>query len=401
MAKQQQKEELPVFDDYTEDSLFDQIEEEDEGAKGSGTDNDDDDDDDEGKGIKGDEEDDDSGTGDDEADDDEDDDPKNKSKSKSKSKDEEDEDEDEDDDEGSKKPKSKSKDDDEEQSDETFWTDVEKLTGRAVEADYGDTDPESPEGAAIREEAMIQGAINDHLDYLAKVYPREFRALEHASNGGKMEDLYNPAEPDYSKMEIGKDDEEAQRNFMKSYYMKKGLNATKAGKMVETDEDSDEGLYQATKEALKELSTGQEKNRLEIIKQQDRQNKQGKKEDMQMIGAVESIIQKGKLNKFTVPVKEREKFHQFSLQHIQRNPQGGYMLVQQLDPRSLEQQLQEMYFTYKKGDLSSIIQREVKTEGAKRLKRTASKADKKKAAASSEDRSTRRNALPTFDEYSE
>ncbi len=392
-----QKEELPLMDDFTEDSLFDQLKDEEEGAEGAGDEDDNDDDDDDGaKGKEGDEseeddddddDDDKSGSEGDGTDDEDDDDSETKSKSKSKSK--------------SKDEKDKDKDDDNDEDDsENFWNDVEKLTGRTVEVDYGDTDPESPEGAAVREEALIQSAINDHLDYLSKVYPREFRALEHASNGGKMEDLYNPAEPDYSKMNIGKDDEDAQRNFMKGYYMKKGLNATKAARMVETDEDSDEGLFTATKDALKELSAGQEKGRQKIIAEQDRSNKQSKKEDMQMIGSVEQVIQKGKLNKFTVPVKEREQFHQFALQHIQRNPNGGYMFVQAVEPRELEQQLQEMYFTYKKGDLSKIVQREVKTEGAKRLKRKVNKPDNK-AGAGTDSRGKRRGALPTMDEYNE
>jgi len=217
-----------------------------------------------------------------------------------------------------------------------------------------------------------------------------------------MEDLYNPAEPDYAKMDIGKDDVDAQKSFMKSYYMKKGLSSIKAGKMVETDEDSDEGLYTSTKDAIKELSAGQEKKRQEVAKEQDRVSKASKKEDMQMIGAVEQVVQSGKLNKFTVPVKEREQFYQFALSHIQRNPQGGYMFVQPVQGRMLEQQLQEMYFTYKKGDLSSIIQREVKSEGAKRLKRNSGKSTKKKVGAGSDEaRGKRKGALPTMEEFSE
>ncbi len=333
MAKKDQKEELPLMEDFTEESLFDQLEEEEEeGADGAG-DNDDDDD----KGDKGDVKDKDDDSDDDDSDDSDD--------SSDDDADDSDKDDD-DDDKKSKGKKSAKKDadennDDDEDSDETFWTDVEKLTGRTVEVDYGDTDPESAEGAAVREETLVQSAISDHLDYLSKIYPKEFRALEHASNGGKMEDLYNPAEPDYSRMEIGKDDAETQKSFMRSYYVKKGLTPTKASRMVETDEDSDEGLYAATKEALKEMATGQEKDRNKIIKDQEFLNKQSRQQDMQMIGSVEQVVQTGKLNKFTVPVKEREAFYQYSLQHMQRNPNGGYMFVQPVQPRDLEQQLQE------------------------------------------------------------
>ena len=394
MAKQQ-KEELPLFDDFTEDTLFDQLEEEEEGSEGASEKNDDDDDDSKGKGGS---------TDDDDSDDDD----------SSSEKDDEDDSEDDDDsagDDEAKKPKSKKKsesneddddDDDDQQEEETFWADVEKLTGRTVEVDYGESDPESPEGAAVREEALVQGAINDHLDYLAKIYPREFRALEHASNGGKMEDLYNPAEPDYSKMQVAKEDEDFQKGFMSNYYQKKGFSQAKAKRMVDADEDSDEGLFKATEDALKELSTAQEVDRTKTAKEQERSNKASRQEDMQMIGTVEKVVQTGKLNNFTVPVKEKEQFYQFALSHMQRNPNGGYMFVQPVEPSGLEQQLQEMYFTYKKGDLSKIVQREARTENAKRLKRNVGKGSKKKIGAGSDDtRQKRKGALPTMDEYNE
>lgn len=395
MAKQQ-KEELPLMEDFTEESLFDQLEEEDDDkAKGSGDNEHDDDDDDDDEAAtkakaKKDQDDD---SDDDDDDDSEDDDSETAKAKKSKSKkDKESDDDDEDDDE--------SDDDDSDASKETFWSDVEKLTGRTVEVDYGKIDPESPEGAAKREEALVQSAINDHLDYLAKIYPREFRALEHAANGGQMEDLYNPSEPDFSKISIEKDDTARQKTFLQGYYERKGLSAAKSTKMVESDEDSDEGLHTATTDALKELTTAQEKDRVKIADSQKKVNDQNRQEDMQMIGDVEKVVQTGKLVKFTVPVKEREKFHQFALQHIQRNPNGGYMFVQPVNPRGLEQQLQELYFTYKGGDLSSIIQREVKTEGVRKLKRSAEKSSSKKAGASDGDsRQDRKGALPTMDDY--
>lgn len=376
-----QKEELPTMDLFTEDSLFDQLEDEEE-------------------------------TGADGADDDDENDESSEDESSDDSKEDDDDssqEDDEDEDEPEKKPvqkkgkasKKESESDDTEGENESFWSDVEKLTGRAVDVEYGDADPESPEGAAVREDALIQQAINDHLDYLQKIYPREFRALEHASNGGSMEDLYNPAEPDYSKIEFKEDDEDAQRGFMNSYYQKKGFSQAKAKRMTEADEDSDEGLHSAAKEALKELSSDQEKARNKAIEDQKAADKASKQQDMRMIGSVEEVVQAGKLNKFTVPVKEREQFHQHVLTKIQRNPNGGYMFVQQVEPNKLEAQLQEMYFAFKKGDLSTIIQREVKTEGARKLKRTAEKSSTKKIGSSSGSKKSYSKNLPTMDEHTE
>ena len=136
----------------------------------------------------------------------------------------------------------------------TFWDDVEKLTGRQVEVDYGETDPESPEGAALREDKVAQSAINEQLDYLSRMYPKEFRALEHAANGGSIDDLYTPGEPDYSKVVIPEDDVEYQKTFLHKYYVKKGLSEIKAKRMVEADQDDESGLLASATDALKELS---------------------------------------------------------------------------------------------------------------------------------------------------
>jgi hypothetical protein len=381
MAKQQ-KEELPLMDDFAEESLLDQLVEEEEAGVDDAeelneeTDNDDDSENLESKLEEESEED-----------------------SEEEEDDEEEDEEEEDEKSVKNKSKKSSKEDSEEESTESFWSDVEKLTGRQIEVEYGDVDPETPEGAAIREEALAQQVVNDHLDYLSKIYPREFRALEHAANGGKLEDLYSPAEPDYSKISIGEDDEEAQKSFMNSYYQRKGFSPSKAKRMVEADEDSEEGLYSATKDALKELSTDQERERNRIIEDQRKADMAAKKQDMQMIGSVERVVQSGKLNKFTVPVKEREGFYEYALSNMQRNPNGGYMFVQPVQPNDLERQLQEMYFAYKGGDLSKIIQREVKTEGAKRLKRASSKESSKKIGSGSGSSSKKRSGLPTFKDH--
>ncbi len=388
----QSKEELPLMTDFTEDSLLMQVKDDDVEDIDDEHDEKDDLEDEDEESLK----------------------KKEKKKSSKKKEevvdevdeiDEEDKDEDEDEDEEKKTKKKKSvskKDDDDEDEDEeeteNFWSDVEKLTGRQVEVDYKETDPESAEGAALREEALAQQVINDHLAYLSKVYPREFKALEHAANGGKIEDLYNPSEPDYSQMKIEEKDEEAQKAFLMSYYQKKGFSPSRSKRLIETDEDSDEGLFKTSEEALKEMTANQEKDRNKQIEQQEKTSKQNKKEDLQMIGSVEQIIETGKLNKFTIPVKEREEFYQFALSQMQRNPNGGYMFVTPVENRKLEQQLQELFFAYKRGDLSSIIQREVKTEGARKLKRNVGK--QKKVAGTIDEKKSKRS-LPIMDDYNE
>jgi hypothetical protein len=235
------------------------------------------------------------------------------------------------------------------------------------------------------------------------MYPREFRALEHAANGGSIDDLFKPGEPDYSKMEIPEDDEEYQKQFMQNYYIeKKGFSRQKAARMVESDLESTEGIFEQSKAALKEMAVDQEKTIAKQIDDQKQLEKQNRQQDTQMIGVVESVVNNGKLNTFTIPTKEREEFFRYSLNHIQRNPSGGgYMFALPLNPQALEQQLQDLYFAFKKGDLTKIIQRSADTESTRRLKRNALKNQDKsnQGAGGDDDRRRKKGSLPGMEDF--
>ena len=119
-----------------------------------------------------------------------------------------------------------------------------------------------------------------------------------------------------------------------------------------------------------------------------------------MVGSVEGVVQGGKLGNFTIPTKEREEFYQFALSRMQRNPNGGYMFVTEVNPNQLEAQLKGMFFNYKEGDLSTIIQREVKTSQSRRLQRNISKT-KTKTPGSEGAAPRKKGELPTMEQFEE
>jgi len=59
-----------------------------------------------------------------------------------------------------------------------------------------------------------------------------------------------------------------------------------------------------------------------------------------------------------------------------------------------------MFFNYKEGDLSTIIQREVKSNGARTLKRNINK-EKSKPSASSGEAPRKSTKLPTMEDFEE
>jgi hypothetical protein len=395
MAKEKSiSEEAPTMQSFTVGSLLDSIKEEsDEQIEETDNDDEKDDDNDDNdnktgqKDSKSDKPDgdsesdeDDSDDLDDDEDDEKDDDEVKKSKPKAKKKaDEKDGDTDGD-----------TEDDDDEAG--TFWDDVDKLTGVKIEVDYQGVDPESPEGAVLREEAVSRFAIDNHLNRLKDLFPREFRALEHAANGGQLEDLFSPQEPDFSQVTIKEDDVDAQKAQMMSYYTNfKGFSPAKARRMVEADEDSEEGLFKASQDAIKERATVQEKQRAIEEENTRKRAEDQKKADIQMVNTISGVIKKGELGTFRVPKSEVSDFENFIFSSVTRNNEGGYTIVQSIDPSSLEKQLQAMYFAFKGGELSSIIQTAAKSERAKQTKRTLKRQKQQRV---SDGDATRKSATP-------
>lgn len=284
------------------------------------------------------------------------------------------------------------------EEEDSFWDDVDAITGNTYEVDYGDVDPASPEGAALREEVVAKTAIEENLNSLADKYPQAFQALQHVANGGKFEDFISPGEVDYSTLEIGEEDVAKQKSFMKDYYMSKGLSEAKAVRNVEDDEDSEEGLFNNFKVALEERQTSQAKEREEIIARQARVKEAQDARDRQFGDAVATILKEGTVGNFKVPKADSEKFYEFILGHTQRLG-DGYAFTIPIDNAKFSKQLEQMFFGFKEGDLSKYVDTKAKTKAARRLKRNVQK-EKTDGESRSEDGTRKRTKkLPTLGSF--
>lgn len=251
-----------------------------------------------------------------------------------------------------------------------FWADVEKLTGYNVDVDYGDLDPLSPEGVAKREESVMQFAIDSFLEQLKNEYPKVYAGLEHSSNGGDLEDLFTPGEKDYSKIEIGDDNDELAKRIVFDYYKSKGATEKRIKRIVDSLQDSEEDdLVEEARELLKELQTDQKTKREQAFATQEKQAEELKNQDLGMIDTINGFLKGGKVGSFNIPKADFPNFQRFVLSRVQRSPDNsGYLFVKPLDKGDLEKQLQYEFFEFKKGDLSKFIDTNARTQNVKRLK---------------------------------
>lgn len=283
-----------------------------------------------------------------------------------------------------------------------FFEEVEKITGQGVEVDYGDVDPLTPQGIAIREKAVREAALEGFLEEIETKYPTAYKALQHAYNGGDIADLFKSVTSrDYSKVELNESDSDLAKEILKEYYQSKGIkNDKRIQKLLETAEDSEEGLVTEAKSALEELKAEQAEITDKTLKEQQAKAEEQKKKDRLTVTAIDEVLEAGKLGNFKLTGRaEIQEFRKFALNGLRRTADGkGYEFATPIDSSNLEKLLQYQYFQFKKGDLSKLIQIKASTENAQKLKlKLNAEAARGKKGSESEGGDPRSLSLKDFD----
>jgi len=210
------------------------------------------------------------------------------------------------------------------------------------------------------------------LGEIEEKYPTAYKALQHAYNGGDVADLFKSVTGrDYSKVELNESDTELAKEILKEYYQSKGIkNEKRIQKLLETVEDSEEGIVAEATSALEELKAEQALITDKTLKEQQVKAEEQKKRDKLTVSAIDEVLESGKLGSFKLTGRaEAQEFKKFALTGLRRTTDGkGYEFATPIDSANLEKLLQYQYFQFKKGDLSKLIQIKASTENAQKLK---------------------------------
>lgn len=289
---------------------------------------------------------------------------------------------------------------DDEVNPDKFFEEVEKITGQKVEVEYGDADPLSPQGVAIREQAVRESAVEAFLEEIETKYPVAYKALQHAHNGGDIAELFKAVTArDYSNVVLDEKSTDLAKEILKEYYESKGIkNPKRIERLLKDAEDSDDGIVIEAKGVLEELKTEQTTKADQVVAEQKLKAEKQRKNDSVMVGAVEDVLETGKLDTFKLTSRqETAEFKKFVLANLRRKG-DGFELATSVDPANLEKLLQYQYFQFKKGDLGKLIQIKAGSEQAKKmvLKLRGEQGTKKKG--SGQERSTeQQQSLKDFD----
>jgi hypothetical protein len=281
---------------------------------------------------------------------------------------------------------------------ETIWDDVKKINGIDLDIDFGDVDPESAEGIAIRDQALQDHTVDNYLQYLRTNFPKSFRLLEHESNGGDINELFNVTSTDYSKIELKAEDVDTQKRVLTEFYKAKGFDDKRITRMIEADEDAKEGLLAAAQDALASLKNTQKQKEEQVLLATKQKQEATTARDNQVRGIIKSITDAGKIGNFALTGKDKEEFYKYALSNVFSDGKEGYQVVLPINDKTLVPVLQQLLFSFKNGDLTEFVERKAADQNVRKLKRRVAQ-DASKAGAAAEDTTTKGKKLPTLDVF--
>lgn len=251
-----------------------------------------------------------------------------------------------------------------------FWNSVDTLRGEPLKVDYGNTVPNSPEGALVREKAIEEHAINKWETWLEKSDPRSYAYMLHRSRGGSDEDFMKTEIPVLPEYETFKSSVDLQAGVYRRDLLNKGIDPELVETVVRAaikDEkifDKADAVYQ--------------KAQLEAQSQVEKLNKQIEADDREfsrrateMANVISGTIGSQDLG-VVIPEDKKADFSRF-MNEMVREQNGQFYLLQALDRDSVKELTTAMYFLFRKGNLDDLVARKAKTFNTQRLKIAVSK----------------------------
>lgn len=271
----------------------------------------------------------------------------------------------------------------------TFFTSVEAITGDAITGDYDNT----AEGIAGYITAAKEKAVNDTFNRIQTEDPRAYAYLVHRVNGGSDSDFFaeagNANLPTVAQVRSNPAIQEA---VMKNYYIERGLGDYEANLLVRAAQD-DNKLATSAEEILNKQIADEQNRSTSFLAKQASDQAATEQAITQTSQFITSVVNKGDLNGWTIPKQEHGAFLDYLDGRFDYINGRAYLKIE-LSDANLSKELQSQYLSYKNGNLSDLVNRQVKTQNVARLKMRVADAAKTSKGPNSE--STGENTLSSI-----
>lgn len=272
-------------------------------------------------------------------------------------------------------PVKEGEEDEDEVTPEKFFEKVVEITGKPVEVEYGDVDPLSPEGVALREEAIRNDTVYSYDEYLKTNFPRAYAYFLHTQKGGDDADFFSTREPALPSREEFEESHEAQANWvMRSLIAKDVPKEVAEATVAQYVKD---GKLKDVAMGLYDKQVSEDRKRLKAMEDDNKQRQIDFENSVARVAqSINETIKSGM--KLGIPPAQQASFSKYVMDHLQHD--GKDFVVVQPVKEDLGKVLDGLLISFLNGNLSNIIEKKAQTKTAYRLG-TRVKADASQSSA--------------------
>ena len=270
-----------------------------------------------------------------------------------------------------------------------FYDQVEKLTGEHFQIDFGNTDPLSPEGVALREKAIIEDTAHKFEEYLKTSDPRSYAYFLHREAGGSDEDFFSQKEFVLPVKDDLMHSTDMQIAMVKQDLKDKGIPDDIIDSTV--DKYIKENKITEYASNIYDTRKHNQEYQLQYIEEQNKAQQEAfNKTVNSLYGAINKELAANTL-RFNVPEVQKTKFLNYVKDNL-RYDNGKFYVVSELGD-NLKDILESQYFQFVKGDISSLVKKEANKQTVQRLRNTVNKANTS-TSGSENIKDTKNNYIP-------
>lgn len=250
--------------------------------------------------------------------------------------------------------------------DTDFYATLDGMYGEDIngQIDYGTSDPMSPEGVFIREQFIRDKAHSEFAESLKGNDPRAYSYFLHRSSGGSDEEFFSTKSFVLPSLQEVRDSVDLQRELYQSVSLNRGNTPKQTEALLKMAIDNGELLTEA-ETAYKSIQDNESKV-AEAAEKANAANQLRISQDIKVIGdAINKVIDSNDALKFIIPKNEKEAFSEVFRNNVQYD-NGKFFLVKPLSPENLSQLMEAELFSYLKGDVSKLVQKQATTVAARR-----------------------------------
>ena len=249
-----------------------------------------------------------------------------------------------------------------------FYAAVEAITGESYQVDYGDVDPITPEGVAIRDRVVRQQGALEMETHLKTAYPKGYAYFLHLQSGGTDAEFFAKATPTLPAKVEFEADTDAQARMLLNDLTGKGVDPDIAQASV--DKAIKENTLKAKALALYDVvEQAQQKQVQELNDFNQRQQNEFNTAVNTLLSTYDKVI-KTEMN-LVVPESKQPEFKKFLQDHT-RWDNGKFYIAQEIG-QDMPKLIEQMYYAFIKGDLKSLVERKARTLTTQRLRINAEK----------------------------